>query len=107
MSRPESVRQAVRLSAFSSLKVGGPADYFAVVRTPDQVLELWRWAEAEGLALRWLGGGSNLLIADEGFRGLVARFGDDQVEAVAAGVVVCGAGASFSGLARQLAEAGR
>jgi UDP-N-acetylmuramate dehydrogenase len=103
---PAGVRQTVRLGAYSSLKVGGPADYFCLVRTAGQALELRRWAAAEGLPLRWLGGGSNLLIAASGYRGLVARYLDDRVEPVAAGVVVCGAGASLSGLARQSARGG-
>jgi UDP-N-acetylmuramate dehydrogenase len=106
LSRPAGLRPAVPLSAFSSLKVGGPADYFGLARSADQALELWRWAQAEGLTLRWLGGGSNLLIAEAGFRGLVVRFGDDRVEPIADGAVVCAAGASLSGLARQLARGG-
>jgi UDP-N-acetylmuramate dehydrogenase len=106
VSRPASVRAGVLLSPHSSLKIGGSADFFGLVRSADQALDLWRWAEAEGLTLRWLGGGSNLLIAEAGFRGLVARFGEDQVEPIADGLVVSGAGASFSGLARQLARGG-
>lgn len=57
----------------TTLRIGGPADYFFVAQTPDQLLEALRAAHEHGLALFLLGGGSNALVSDQGFRGLVVR----------------------------------
>lgn len=57
----------------TTLGVGGPALFFAEARTLDEVAEALDWAAARGLPLFVLGGGSNLLVADRGFDGLVLR----------------------------------
>lgn len=59
------------LAALTSIKIGGPADYFATVIHPHQLLRLVRWARQVGLPYLVLGGGSNVLISDAGVRGLV------------------------------------
>lgn len=65
------IRQEVSLAPLTSMKVGGPAQYFATVTTVDQLLKVARWARAAGLPYYILGGGSNILVADRGMRGLV------------------------------------
>lgn len=65
------IRQDVPLAPYTTMKVGGPAEYFATVTTTDQLLKLVRWARAAGLPYFILGGGSNILISDAGVRGLV------------------------------------
>jgi UDP-N-acetylmuramate dehydrogenase len=59
------------LAALTSIKIGGPADYFATVTHPHQLLRLVRWARQVELPYLVLGGGSNVLISDAGVRGLV------------------------------------
>ncbi len=61
------------LAPFTSLKVGGTADYFATVRTTHQLLKLVRWARSVELPYLILGGGSNILVSDAGVRGLVIQ----------------------------------
>ncbi len=61
------------LAAYTTLRVGGPADFLAVARTTDEVVALVRAAVELGLPWRVVGRGSNLLIADQGVRGLVIR----------------------------------
>jgi UDP-N-acetylmuramate dehydrogenase len=61
------------LAPLTSIKVGGPADYFATVQTVDQLLKLVRWARSVDLPYLILGGGSNVLISDRGVRGLVIQ----------------------------------
>jgi UDP-N-acetylmuramate dehydrogenase len=53
--------------------IGGPADYFAEPRSVDELQAVVQRAAAEGLSVRVLGGGSNLLVRDEGVPGLVIR----------------------------------
>ncbi|RLT33778.1 MAG: UDP-N-acetylmuramate dehydrogenase [Chloroflexi bacterium] len=59
------------LAGLTSIKIGGPADYFATVTHPHQLLRLVRWARTVDVPYLILGGGSNLLISDAGVRGLV------------------------------------
>ena len=61
----------VPLAPLTTMKVGGPAEYYATVHTTDQLLKLVRWARGVELPYFMLGGGSNVLISDAGVRGLV------------------------------------
>ncbi|MEX1020523.1 MAG: UDP-N-acetylmuramate dehydrogenase [Litorilinea sp.] len=65
------IRALVRLAPYTSIRVGGPAQWFATVNHPHQLLKLVRWARAIHLPYYILGGGSNILVADAGIRGLV------------------------------------
>jgi UDP-N-acetylmuramate dehydrogenase len=63
----------VPLAPLSTLGVGGPAAWFQRVRGADAIAAAHEWAAAQRIPIFVLGGGSNLVIADEGFRGLVVR----------------------------------
>lgn len=66
-----TIQTDVPLAAYTTMKVGGPAQYFATVNTVDQLIKLVRWARSIALPYFILGGGSNMLISDAGIRGLV------------------------------------
>ena len=59
------------LKPFTTFKVGGPARYFACAATREDFLEALRFARREGQDVFLLGGGSNILVSDDGFPGLV------------------------------------
>jgi UDP-N-acetylmuramate dehydrogenase len=59
------------LAPFTTLGVGGPARYFALCRSVTDIVETLEFAYRANLPAFVLGGGSNLLIADEGFPGVV------------------------------------
>ena len=61
------------LANLTTIKVGGPADYFSAVTDTHKLLKLVRWARANDLPYLILGGGSNVLISDRGVRGLVIQ----------------------------------
>ncbi|WP_248964738.1 UDP-N-acetylmuramate dehydrogenase [Sphaerisporangium perillae] len=63
----------VRLAPFTTLRVGGPARAFAEVSTGEELVELVAEADRAGEPVLILGGGSNLVISDEGFEGLAVR----------------------------------
>jgi len=63
----------VRLAEHCTLGVGGPARFFVEARDEASVLAACEWARARRLPIRVLGGGSNLVVADEGVDGLVVR----------------------------------
>lgn len=65
------LRRQVNLAPLTTLKVGGPAEYYVAVSTTDQMVRVVRWARAAGLPYFVLGGGSNILISDSGIQGLV------------------------------------
>jgi UDP-N-acetylmuramate dehydrogenase len=52
-------------------RIGGPADFLVRAPTPDDLVAAVVWGRNEGLPLTVIGGGSNLLVDDEGIRGLV------------------------------------
>jgi UDP-N-acetylmuramate dehydrogenase len=67
------VRQDIPLGPYTTFKIGGPAGCFAEAASENDILEGVEFARTRGLPLFVLGGGSNLLVSDEGFPGLVLR----------------------------------
>ncbi|MBO0724865.1 MAG: UDP-N-acetylmuramate dehydrogenase [Blastocatellia bacterium] len=65
------IQENVPLSPLTTLRIGGPARFFAEARDEDEMLAAFSFAEERGAPLFILGGGSNVLVADEGFPGLV------------------------------------
>jgi UDP-N-acetylmuramate dehydrogenase len=63
------------LAPYTTFAIGGPARWFVDAGSEDEIVEATAWARERGLALFVLGGGSNLLVADAGFDGLVLRVG--------------------------------
>lgn len=61
------------LAPLTSLKLGGPARYFVEARSREEIAEAVGWAKTARERLAVLGGGSNLVVADSGFAGLVLR----------------------------------
>lgn len=61
------------LAPLTTLKVGGPARFFCEARTEEDVAKALRYASSHGLDFFVLGGGSNILVSDAGFDGLVVR----------------------------------
>lgn len=73
MSTSVSLRENVPLAPFTTLKIGGNARLFVSAANEGQVAEAYRFAIQNGLDVFVLGGGSNVLIADSGFDGLVLQ----------------------------------
>ncbi|MGA3160682.1 MAG: UDP-N-acetylmuramate dehydrogenase [Terracidiphilus sp.] len=63
------------LAPFTTFGIGGPARWFVEPANEEEVAEAATWACERGVALFVLGGGSNLLVSDAGFDGLVLRVG--------------------------------
>jgi UDP-N-acetylmuramate dehydrogenase len=71
---------AVSFRELTTLEVGGPARHLADVSTCEQALREYRQARAQGWPVLVLGGGSNMLVSDQGFDGLVLRWQDRRLE---------------------------
>lgn len=68
-----NIQENVPLAPFTTIGIGGPARYFAKATTVDEIREGVAWAASHTKPLFILGGGSNLLISDDGYRGLVLQ----------------------------------
>ena len=75
-----SILENVPLAGYSTFRCGGPARYFAEPATGDEVARLFRLAGEQNWDVFILGNGSNCLISDEGFDGLVIRIGKNMSE---------------------------
>lgn len=73
---PAGMREHVSLAPFTTWQVGGPARYFIEPSDVEQVQAALAWARERDVPWRAIGRGSNLLVADEGFDGLVVRLGN-------------------------------
>ena len=99
----------VRLAEHCTLGVGGPARFFVEAREEAAVLEALEWARARRLPIRVLGGGSNLVVADEGIDGLVVKIalrGIDTREAHGVVEVTAAAGEPWDELVRLCVDHG-
>jgi UDP-N-acetylmuramate dehydrogenase len=59
------------LAPFTTFGIGGPARWFAEAHSEDDIVEAWEWVRERMVPLFVLGGGSNILVSDRGFPGLV------------------------------------
>jgi UDP-N-acetylmuramate dehydrogenase len=95
------------LSKHTSLAIGGPADYYADVSTREELIALRKALQAHPLPVFFLGAGSNLLVSDQGIRGVVIHLqGDFRKTFFEGPVVQAGAGAWMPALVKQCAEKG-
>jgi UDP-N-acetylmuramate dehydrogenase len=69
------------LASYTRFGIGGPADLFAETRHEQAFVAAIAAARASGTPVVVLGGGTNLIVADHGFRGLALRFTDDAMQA--------------------------
>ncbi|PYV26605.1 MAG: hypothetical protein DMG27_06245 [Acidobacteria bacterium] len=67
------IRDHELLKPYTTFKIGGPARHFALIKSPDDLSEAIEFAKAEREHILVLGGGSNVLISDGGFNGLVVH----------------------------------
>src|SRR5260370_19507221 len=70
---PRRLERNVPLAPLTTLGIGGPARLFVRAETVDEIREAIAWAASQHEPLFVLGGGSNLLVADEGFDGVVLQ----------------------------------
>jgi len=65
------------LAFLSTYQIGGPAEFFVAVKTKTDLLEAVKWAQLKNIPITILGGGSNILINDQGVKGLVIKLDND------------------------------
>ncbi len=91
----------------TTLELGGAARLFAHATSVSALVDAFTWARAEGHAVLVLGGGSNIVVSDRGFDGLVLRVGVGASTIAwdeGSGELVAGAGANWDGVVRFAVE---
>lgn len=102
-----NVRRGAPLSEYTTLKLGGQADWLAFPSSRTEIASLLREAETYGLPVTVIGHGSNLLVRDGGIRGLVIRIGREMSDiSVSEHTLQAGAGVHLAALAARAAEEG-
>lgn len=104
---PEEVQRDFLLARLTTVRTGGAADWFARPDSEEELLELLAWAGEEGLTIGAIGSGSNLLVADEGFRGLAIKLNGELATIEREDErVVCGGGARLPSASAKAANWG-
>ena len=95
------------MNGYTTLKLGGPADYLAFPQSEGEIAALFAEANAAGLPVTVIGHGSNLLVLDGGIRGLVICIGKNMKKITRRGhTLTVQAGAMLGRTAMEAAEAG-
>jgi UDP-N-acetylmuramate dehydrogenase len=97
---PERIKRDAPLAPLTTFKVGGPADLLLESQNENEIVQAVKLAHAAGVKVTMLGGGSNVLIADRGIRGLVIRTKGGNVTPIGDRLVRADAAVTINGLVR-------
>ncbi len=103
------ILENIALAPYTTFKIGGPARFFCAVKSEDELVGSVKFAQtykkngSNGLPLLVLGGGSNMLISDDGFKGLVIKMEIKGVE-ISNELVTASAGESWDDLVGRTVE---
>ncbi|MGH2955332.1 MAG: UDP-N-acetylmuramate dehydrogenase [Solirubrobacterales bacterium] len=99
-----NVERDYPLARLTTIRAGGHADAFARPASEAELVELLAWASGQGIAVEVVGSGSNLLVADAGFRGLVLKLDGALSEIEREGErLLCGGGVRLPSAAAKAA----
>ncbi|MCL2419246.1 MAG: UDP-N-acetylmuramate dehydrogenase [Conexibacteraceae bacterium] len=107
---PPGVQRDFPLARLTTVRTGGPAEFFARPGDVGQLERLLAWAAESALEVGVVGSGSNLLVADAGVRGLVVKLDKElttiELDGIAGDRMLCGGGARLPAVAAAAARAG-
>jgi UDP-N-acetylenolpyruvoylglucosamine reductase len=104
---PPGVQPDYPLARLTTVRTGGHGEHFARPATEEQLVALLAWAREQGHEVGVVGSGSNLLVADEGVRGLVMKLDRDLAQIERDGTQLrCGGGARLPAVSARAANAG-
>jgi UDP-N-acetylmuramate--alanine ligase len=103
-SPPAGIERDYPLARLTTVRTGGPADFFARPESQEDLVALLAWAKKASVPVGVVGSGSNLLVADDGFRGLAMKLGGALTEVERDGTHLrCGGGARLPSAAAKAA----
>ena len=98
----------IPLKNFTTMKIGGNAQYMTEVRTPEEVATVYASAKTQGLPVFIIGGGSNVIARDQGFSGIVVRMRIPGFEIIADDInsitIRVGAGEDWDSVVKRIVE---
>ena len=74
------VRLNEPMSKHTTFKIGGPARYFVIIEETSKLVELLQYLDGEGVDHFVIGGGSNTLVNEEGYEGVVIKMKDSEIK---------------------------
>ena len=101
----DRLKEREPLARHVNIRIGGPADFYVEARNSEEIVQAVEASLADGLPFAVIGGGSNTLPSDEGFRGLVIQAAN-RGWSIDGSRVYAEAGVPSAFLARKAAEAG-
>lgn len=110
--RAEQIRKNEPLAAHTTFRIGGSADFFLIPENVEEISQILSLCKKENVPYYVLGNGSNVLVADEGFRGVILHIGKgmaewkNREESNGAIRITAGAGIMLSKLANEVAKQG-
>lgn len=103
----DKIKMQEPMSRHTTFKVGGPADCLVCPENADQLGGILNYLNKVGIPYFVLGNGSNLLVADAGYRGVVIKVGEDMSQVKVEGKrIVAGSGATLAKVARTAMDHG-
>ena len=105
----ENIKRNEPMSKHTSFKTGGPAEIYIIGKTLEQIQAVLKYSNQNNIQLYIIGNGSNLLVSDEGIKGIVLKIAVDNIETLESdfGVLVkAGAGVKIMALAQILKKDG-
>ena len=93
------LEENVLLSQYTTFRIGGPARYFFIAKNTEDLVEAVKFARGKKLPFFILGGGSNLLVSDQGFNGLVIK-AENQGLKLDKNIIIAEAGVSLAKLVK-------
>ena len=97
----ENIKYDEPMKKHTSFKIGGPAEYFIKVQKIEEIQEILKIVKENNIPLKIIGNGSNLLVKDEGIKGIVLKIDIKKIEIQGNNVIV-GSGVKLGELAQKL-----
>jgi len=99
------IQKNILLAQYTTFKIGGVAKFFCEVKDEEKILEALRFAQEKSLHVFVLGGGSNILVSDKGFDGLVIKISNFKFK-ISNSAITCDSGCHLSKIVNESVEAG-
>lgn len=90
------IQKNIPLASYTTVKIGGPADFFIHVQNSKELLEAIKYGQDNKLPITILGNGSNVLISDSGIRGIVIKNDSNEIEVLPNNKVKISSGTQIS-----------
>ena len=106
-TKEENIHLEEPMAGCTTFRVGGPADCLLEISDKEELRKICAYLDQVGIPFFVMGNGSNLLVSDEGYRGVILRVGNGMREIrIAGNHIVAQAGATLAGVARAAMEHG-